>query len=169
MRYLLAIPLILAPTLASAQTCPGFSPSGATTIPDADRFYGERAATIVRAAMTRDRAALNKLVADDASVRVWMGDVEWSPASYPRTAPPVRGADALIALADRLKPRDYTLVLDDPGPLAVANPDRCVRGVTLLIEMTESGQAASLEFSFRDGKLKSVGGSQKGVVEGRFP
>jgi hypothetical protein len=168
---LFAIPLIACPALAHAQKaidCPGFSATGSSSIAEVDRFYGERAASILRAAMTRDRAGL-ALVAPDATVSFWRGDAGWAPRSTDRTQPDLTGAEAVIALADLLKPRGFRMVLDQPGPFVVANPDRCVRNVTVLIAMAEPGQAALLDFGFRDGKLVSVSGNQKGLIEGVLP
>jgi hypothetical protein len=133
-----------------------------------DRFYGERAVAIIRAAMLRDRGGLETLIMADATVEVWQADVGWSPASADRETP-VSGGSALIALVDWLKPRGFTLVLDQPGPISLVNPNTCERAVKLLVAMTEPGQAASLEFIFRDGKLEFVRGRQMGLAEGRLP
>ncbi|MDK2767187.1 MAG: hypothetical protein KYX69_05655 [Sphingomonas sp.] len=167
MRLLLAIPLILAPALALAQPCPGYSASGRTSFADLDRFYGERAVAILRAAMMRDHAELDALVTADATIELWRGDASWAPRGADRKR--VSGGGAVMALTERLKPRAFTLLLEQPGPISIENPDKCERAVRLIITMTEPGQAASLDFAFRDGKLASVTGEQKGLVEGTLP
>lgn len=165
MRLLLAIALILTP--AQAQPCPGFSASGRTSFTDLDRFYGERAVAILRAAMMRDHAELDALVMADVTIEVWRGDAGWAPRGADRKR--VGGGDAVIALTDWLKPRAFTLLLDQSGAISLANPDKCERAVKLIIAMTEPGQAASLDFAFRDGKLASVTGEHKGLVKGTLP
>lgn len=167
MRLLLAIPLILAPASAQAQPCPGFSTSGRTSFTDLDRFYGERAVAILRAAMMLDHAELDALVMADIMIEVWRGDAGWAPRGADRKR--VGGSDAVIALTTWLKPRAFTLLLDQPGPISLENPDKCERAVKLIIAMTEPGQATSLNFAFRDGKLASVTGEQKGLVKGTLP
>jgi hypothetical protein len=153
--------------VAQAQTCPGFSTSCRTSVTELGRFYGECAVAIFRAAMMRDHVGLHALVMADVTIEVWRGDARWAPRGRDRKI--VGGGDALIALTDWLKPRAFTLLLVQPGPMSFENSDKCEHAVKLMIAVTESGQAASLDFTFRDGKLAYLTGGQMGLVEGALP
>lgn len=164
MLRLLALALIVLPAAAQAEPCPGYSSSGITSITDLDRFYGEQAIAVLRAGMMRDNASLDALVRPDVAIDVWRGDTVWSPRGEDRNT--LGRGDAVIALTNLLRPRSFTLLLAQPGPIGLMNSDRCERAIKLIVAMTEPGQAASLDFTFRDGKLASITGWQMGLVEG---
>lgn len=168
MKYaaiLLALAIPAAAQAQGARPCPGFEGSRAS-LTDVDRFYGLRAVEILRAGMADDQARLAALVAPKATAGFWSGDSKWGARGADRSV--LTGIDAIVALANRLKPRSFSATLSMPGPISVdATP--CAWEAMVLVAISEPGRAVSLKFAFEDGMLVAVSGDEVGLIEGTLP
>lgn len=148
--------VVLLPLLAATMapgSCPGIEKHGSRP-QDVDRFYADRAASILRLGLAMDLSGLEPLVSPDASFELWHGDYS--------TAGRVPGASGAVDIAREMAPKRYRLWTRNPGPVA-AVPGDC----TWAVELTIAGEAATyrVTFSFKDGLLVQAVGSEGDLVE----
>lgn len=139
-----------------AAACPGFEGGRASRV-EADRFYVDRALSVVRAASENDTAALSVVVADDARFEVWRGDY----TSSARSSGPV-GA---IQMVQDVRPVWFEAQSVANGPISYL-PFPCTWEVALLFRTGQPREGVSVRFSFLDGRLTSAVGHAVTLLEG---
>jgi len=123
-----------------------------------DVAYGARAVVILSAALSRNQATLNDMVAPDATFQVARGDTI--------TGPRGKGPVAAISFAAAVTPFGYEVRIPVSGPLA-ADPCGLVLVNILLIDKNDE-EAQQLTFRFQRGMLAAVDGTTVSLGRGVF-
>jgi hypothetical protein len=162
----LALATALAVTAATAETDAEQSgcellTNGKHSPIDVDRYYGERAASVIRAGLADDRAALEKLVSREAIFFVWDGDSGWVPRG-------ATGVPAAMLFSKKLAPARYDIRSRLTGPISVSSR-HCEWSVTVLLSGTKLRDGAEITFKFKDDRMIEGTGSFQAVTSGTLP
>jgi hypothetical protein len=134
--------------------------SGHKTSPvAAERFYGARAASIVRAGLNNDVAMLGTLVSPAANYQIWRGDD--GSASRRRV-----GVPAMLEMIQDLKPTRFQIAIRTTGPLVISEGGDCKQSATVLFHTERADTGFMITFDFIDGLLVRADGYEVDLSEG---
>jgi hypothetical protein len=151
---------LIGPEAASARqlSCPGIV-DGKTSLVDAERFYGARAVSIVRAGLNNDLATLSTLVSPEAKFQIWRGD--FGTSSRRQT-----GVPAILEMIQDLKPTRFQISVRNTGPLVISEAGDCKQSATVLFHTERAGTGFTITFDFVDGLLVRAEGYELDLSEG---
>jgi len=121
-----------------------------------DRFYAERAVTIVRAGLKNDTEALCPMIAPNAEFSIRRGD-----SGTGRR----KGVPGLLEMVRALKPTRFENASRTTGPFTIA-VKKCEWDVTVLFHTEEPDIGVTMKFEFADGVLMRAHGTEMEVFEG---
>jgi hypothetical protein len=119
--------------------------------------YGRRSIAIVRAALTRDKDALGKMVATSASFMLFQGDV----AAGSR----LTGADAAVEFVGGIRPADFQY---STAPTMPSLADPCGEAGADVLLTGRTGEAVLATFKYRAGLLAEVNARRVELTRGSF-
>jgi hypothetical protein len=146
----------------NSPTCPGIAQGGAPSS-EIDRFYAERAVSIVKAGLNDDFIALRNLVSHNAKFEIRNGDNVWVPRGDDRNLR--SGAEGAIALAEFLGASLFLMSTPRTGPIWT-EPLQCEWSVTVLFRTQKMDEGVSVSFNFVDGLLDAASGQVVHLYEG---
>jgi hypothetical protein len=115
---------------------------------EVNRFYADRAITIIRAGLDGDRAKLATLVAPVAKFALWRGDVG--------TGRQIGTAGAM-EMSRKLGSTRFEVMTDRPGPISFSAV-KCEWITTVLFRSQQPETAINVAFKFVDGLLVAADG-----------
>lgn len=145
-------------TLAKQASCPGFVEGKGTVPAEVDRFYANRAVSIVRAGLDADEAALGALVSPDATFETWRGDY----TSGSRQG----GATGAVIWSRDLNSTNFETLIDRRGLISVT-PLKCEWSATVLFRTQQAETGVRATFKFVDGMLIQTVGHEVVLIEGK--
>ena len=146
----------VAPAKASniKASCAGFL-QGSSPV-DVNRFYADRAVSIVRAGLDGDTKALGALVSPIAKFVIWRGDNG--------TGRQV-GTAGVIELARSLAGTRFQTMTSRPGPISISAA-KCEWSAIVLFRTRKPETGINVTFKFVDGVLVEAEGHEVDLYEG---